>query len=166
MRARRWVPQLMSAAALLASNPNPNDADIDAAMSGNICRCGTYPRIRAAIKQAARAIAKAREGAEMIFDHIAEDTVRSAAGPSGGTLSRRTFLMAGAAVGGGLLIGVGFGAAATAPAKAAGVVGSAAFSPNAFVRIDPDGQVTVTMGYVEMGQGTYTSVPMLIAEEL
>jgi isoquinoline 1-oxidoreductase alpha subunit len=52
--------QLMSAAALLASNPNPNDADIDAAMSGNICRCGTYPRIRAAIKQAARAIAKAR----------------------------------------------------------------------------------------------------------
>jgi len=55
------VPQLMSAAALLASNPNPNDADIDAAMSGNICRCGTYPRIRAAIKQAARAIAKARE---------------------------------------------------------------------------------------------------------
>jgi len=61
MRARRWVPQLMSAAALLASNPNPNDADIDAAMSGNICRCGTYPRIRAAIKRAARAIAKARE---------------------------------------------------------------------------------------------------------
>jgi isoquinoline 1-oxidoreductase alpha subunit len=53
--------QLMSAAALLASNPNPNDADIDAAMSGNICRCGTYPRIRAAIKQAARAIARARE---------------------------------------------------------------------------------------------------------
>ena len=56
------MPQLMSAAALLASNPNPNDADIDAAMSGNICRCGTYPRIRAAIKQATRAIAKAREG--------------------------------------------------------------------------------------------------------
>jgi len=55
------VPQLMSAAALLASNPNPNDADIDAAMSGDICRCGTYPRIRAAIKQAARAIARARE---------------------------------------------------------------------------------------------------------
>jgi isoquinoline 1-oxidoreductase subunit alpha len=43
--------QIMSASALLASNPNPTDADIDAAMSGNICRCGTYPRIRAAIKQ-------------------------------------------------------------------------------------------------------------------
>jgi len=42
--------QLMSASALLASNPNPGDADIDAAMSGNICRCGMYGRIRAAIK--------------------------------------------------------------------------------------------------------------------
>jgi isoquinoline 1-oxidoreductase alpha subunit len=44
--------QLMSAAALLAHNPKPSDADIDAAMSGNICRCGTYQRIRAAIKEA------------------------------------------------------------------------------------------------------------------
>jgi isoquinoline 1-oxidoreductase subunit alpha len=45
--------QIMSAAALLARAPNPTDSDIDAAMSGNICRCGTYVRIRAAIKQAA-----------------------------------------------------------------------------------------------------------------
>ena len=45
--------QIMSAVALLARNPKPTDADIDAAMSGNICRCCTYPRIRAAIKQAA-----------------------------------------------------------------------------------------------------------------
>lgn len=47
--------QLMSACALLKQNPSPSDADIDAAMSGNICRCGTYPRIRAAIHQAAKA---------------------------------------------------------------------------------------------------------------
>jgi isoquinoline 1-oxidoreductase alpha subunit len=46
--------QIMSAAALLASNPHPSDSDIDGAMSGNICRCGTYVRIREAIKQAAR----------------------------------------------------------------------------------------------------------------
>jgi isoquinoline 1-oxidoreductase subunit alpha len=46
--------QVMQAASLLASNPNPGDADIDAAMAGNICRCGTYHRIRAAIKQAAK----------------------------------------------------------------------------------------------------------------
>ena len=45
--------QIMSAAALLASTPDPDDSDIDAAMAGNICRCGTYVRIRAAIKQAA-----------------------------------------------------------------------------------------------------------------
>ena len=45
--------QIMSAAALLASNPHPTDAEIDDAMSGNICRCGTYVRIREAIKQAA-----------------------------------------------------------------------------------------------------------------
>jgi isoquinoline 1-oxidoreductase alpha subunit len=45
--------QIMSAAALLARTPNPSDADIDAAMSGNICRCGTYVRIREAIHQAA-----------------------------------------------------------------------------------------------------------------
>ena len=44
--------QLMSATALLANNPNPSDADIDAAMSGNICRCGMYGRIREAIKAA------------------------------------------------------------------------------------------------------------------
>ena len=46
--------QIMSATALLASNPAPTDEDIDVAMSGNICRCGTYPRIRAAIHTAAR----------------------------------------------------------------------------------------------------------------
>jgi isoquinoline 1-oxidoreductase subunit alpha len=45
--------QIMTAAALLAATPKPDDSDIDAAMAGNICRCGTYVRIRAAIKQAA-----------------------------------------------------------------------------------------------------------------
>jgi isoquinoline 1-oxidoreductase subunit alpha len=44
--------QIMAATALLASNPKPSDADVDAAMSGNLCRCGTYPRIRQAIRQA------------------------------------------------------------------------------------------------------------------
>jgi isoquinoline 1-oxidoreductase alpha subunit len=46
--------QIMSASALLASNPHPTDADIDSAMSGNICRCGTYIRIREGIKRAAQ----------------------------------------------------------------------------------------------------------------
>ena len=46
--------QIMSATALLTEKPKPTDADIDAAMAGNICRCGTYPRIRAAIHKAAK----------------------------------------------------------------------------------------------------------------
>ena len=46
--------QIMSASALLAAKPKPTDADIDGAMAGNICRCGTYPRIRAAIHKAAK----------------------------------------------------------------------------------------------------------------
>ena len=49
--------QIMSATALLRSNPKPTDADIDGAMAGNICRCGTYARIRAAIKDAAQSLA-------------------------------------------------------------------------------------------------------------
>jgi isoquinoline 1-oxidoreductase alpha subunit len=58
--------QIMSAAALLTRAPSPTDADIDAAMSGNICRCGTYVRIRAAIKQAAT-------GKAVILQTIAPD---------------------------------------------------------------------------------------------
>lgn len=51
--------QVMAAAALLAANPRPDDAAIDAAMAGNLCRCGTYPRIRAAVHDAARRLADA-----------------------------------------------------------------------------------------------------------
>ncbi len=51
--------QVMAAAALLAANPRPDDAAIDAAMAGNLCRCGTYPRIRAAVHDAARRLAGA-----------------------------------------------------------------------------------------------------------
>ncbi|MEL0163239.1 MAG: (2Fe-2S)-binding protein [Halieaceae bacterium] len=50
--------QIMAAAALLSSNPRPNDAEIDAAMGGNICRCGTYPRIRKAVHLAAELMAE------------------------------------------------------------------------------------------------------------
>src|SRR5882672_11499804 len=76
-------------------------------------------------------------------------------------LSRRQFLSASAVLGGGLLIGFRTGAAHTAEGAA-----GATFTPNAFIRIASDGQIILTMPYVEMGQGTYTSIPMLIAEEL
>ena len=58
--------QVMSAVALLDANPSPSDNEIDAAMSGNICRCGTYPRIRRGIKRAALAIGAAPEDQETI----------------------------------------------------------------------------------------------------
>ncbi len=51
--------QIVAATALLTKTPNPTDAQIDAAMSGNVCRCGTYPRIREAIHQAAQSVTKA-----------------------------------------------------------------------------------------------------------
>jgi isoquinoline 1-oxidoreductase alpha subunit len=54
--------QIMSASALLAKNPNPTDADIDAAMQGNLCRCGTYPRIRKAIHRAAAHLREQKKG--------------------------------------------------------------------------------------------------------
>ena len=55
--------QIMSAAALLAAKPKPSDADIDAAMSGNICRCGTYARIREGIKRAAHGVTSGKKEA-------------------------------------------------------------------------------------------------------
>ena len=76
-------------------------------------------------------------------------------------VSRRTFLVASAAAGGGLLLG--FCVPRLIGAKAAM---ADTFGPNAFVRIRPDNSVTLIMPQVEMGQGTYTSMPMLIAEEL
>ena len=90
-----------------------------------------------------------------LFDRIAADAP---------DFSRRTLLQAGAAAGGALLVGflaplgAAVGKAGDAPAKG--------FAPNAFIRIDPAGQVTLVMPQVEMGQGTYTSISMILAEEL
>jgi isoquinoline 1-oxidoreductase beta subunit len=77
-------------------------------------------------------------------------------------LTRRSFLRAGAAAGGGLMLSLRL-PFASGKAEAADADG---FAPNAFIRIADDGQIVLTMPYVEMGQGTYTSIPMLIAEEL
>src|SRR6516164_3514609 len=74
-------------------------------------------------------------------------------------VSRRAFLKTGAAAGGGLLLSFALDCAE-------GDAAAGTFAPNAFIRIDRDGAVTLVMPQVEMGQGTYTSMPMLIAEEL
>ncbi len=77
-------------------------------------------------------------------------------------LSRRGFLQTGATAGGGLLLSLHV----PLSSAAAAVPRNPGFAPNAFIRIGADGQVVLTMPYVEMGQGTYTAIPMLIAEEL
>src|SRR5712672_785845 len=89
----------------------------------------------------------------MILDRIASRSAES-------NLSRRSFLATGAAAGGGLMVSLSlpFGRSETAASEG--------FAPNAFIRIGTDGEVVLTIPYVEMGQGTYTSIPMLIAEEL
>ena len=75
-------------------------------------------------------------------------------------LSRRGFLATSAAIGGGLVLSLSL------PFDGTEAATSEDFAPNAFIRIGSDGEVVLTMPYVEMGQGTYTSIPMLIAEEL
>jgi isoquinoline 1-oxidoreductase subunit beta len=94
-----------------------------------------------------------------MFDPLVDLEVGSKGKTSRG-VSRRTVLKVGAAAGGGLLLSVGL------PYSAGSAADDANFAPNAFVRIARDGQVTLTMSQVEMGQGTYTSMPMLVAEEL
>src|SRR5258707_7864449 len=89
----------------------------------------------------------------MIRDRVASCT-------SDTHLSRRSFLGTGAAIGGGLMLSLSL------PFGRSEAASSESFAPNAFIRIGGDGQVVLTMPYVEMGQGTYTSIPMLIAEEL
>jgi len=81
-------------------------------------------------------------------------------------LSRRTFLQTGAAVGGGLLLGFTLPPLSPLSPLPPRVQNDGPFAPNAFIRIDRDGRVTLMMHKVEMGQGTYTSMPMLLAEEL
>ena len=84
---------------------------------------------------------------------------------SSGSLSRRRFLVTSLVLGGGLMIEFTFGRCVDA-ADATREILDKPFAPNAFISIDSDSQVTLVMPYVEMGQGTYTSISMLIAEEL
>lgn len=141
--------QLMSAAALLDSNPAPTDADIDNAMSGNICRCGTYTRIRASIKEAAAS----RRGVA-IWEAPADGGRRHEHHQS---LSKE------------LLPGRRYARARC------DVAGSSRFTrrqadirlgTEPFLGIDPDGTVTVTSHRSEMGQGIRTAIAQVVADEL
>jgi isoquinoline 1-oxidoreductase beta subunit len=94
----------------------------------------------------------------MILGQITSQATASGRSPSVNGFSRRIFLQAG----GGLLLSFSL----PSPNGEAEAAGADGFAPNAFIRIERDGQIILTMPYVEMGQGTYTSIPMLIAEEL
>jgi isoquinoline 1-oxidoreductase beta subunit len=136
--------QIMSAAAMLAAKPRPTNADIDTAMSGNICRCGTYQRIRRAIHRAAGTLAReVRNERHRQFEPA--------------------FFQSRHHQGGGLLLG--FHVPAQAGAIAA-TVRSEQATLNSWVRIARDGTVTVIVGQSEMGQGIMTAIPMIIADEL
>ena len=88
---------------------------------------------------------------------------------SGDTMSRRVFLKSTAAAGAGLTLGLYFGdalAQASGPGKTVGSAAAGTFAPNAFLRIGRDNTVTIVVKHLEMGQGVYTGLPTLIAEEL
>ena len=138
--------QIMSAAALLAGTPHPDDADIDAAMAGNICRCGTYVRIRAAIKKAA-----ARG--------LGRQSMTMSAKPSGSLPPRASARPAPPAA----ACCFGFQLAAVTPAAPDGPRYS---RPTPSSASTGDGKITLIMPQVEMGQGIYTAVAMILAEEL
>src|SRR5689334_13745026 len=86
--------------------------------------------------------------------------------PAADPVSRRTFLKVTAASGAGLTLGIFVADAIAQAKKCPGAPGAAAFAPNAFLRIAPDNTVTVIGKHIELGQGTYTGLPMLIADEL
>jgi isoquinoline 1-oxidoreductase beta subunit len=98
----------------------------------------------------------------MTSDRHASGASSQAEITSANALSRRGFLQAGVVAGGGLLLSLNLPFLAAKAEAATDEV----FTPNAFVSIGRDGRITLTMPYVEMGQGTYTSIPMLIADEL
>jgi isoquinoline 1-oxidoreductase subunit beta len=98
----------------------------------------------------------------MTRGHLTSGTASPAPSLLANDVSRRSFLQAGATAGGGLLLSLSL-RLAHGEVEAARADG---FAPNAFIRVDRAGQIVLSMPYVEMGQGTYTSIPMLIAEEL
>ena len=144
--------QIMSAVALLQANPAPTDADIDAAMSGNICRCGTYVRIRKAVHRAAEL-------------HAWQQAVsqRPPAGAAPADAGRRRFLRRAAGAGGGLVLALTLPPVAGSPRASAAAARS---QLNAWLRIGADDSITILVDRSEMGQGVYTALPTLLAEEL
>ncbi len=161
------------ACALLAKKPKPTDADIDRAMEGNLCRCGTYLRIRAAVHKAVGCDGIERSNAmSSAQEEFMEKT----------SFSRRSLLRASALTGGGFLLGLFPRADAQAqapgappsqlagrggpPAQGPGRGSPAPLAPANFISISPEGIATIASPNTEMGQGSFNLLPMMVAEEL
>ena len=144
--------QIMSAAALLATTPKPTDADIDRAMNGNLCRCGTYLRIRQAIHQRGRDADAPAQTAS-----AAAAAIRRTPWQPASSLNRRSFLRVSALAGGGMLVASYFDAGRDLRARASRRDRRHRRSlPNAFIKIAPDGIVTIMAKNPEVGQGIKT----------
>ena len=155
---------ILSATSLLRDRRNPSDDEIVAAMNGNVCRCGTYPRILAAIKRAAQQQAQGAEPMSARNEFEREFFEGGAWNPPGGSqFDRRDFLKL---FGGGLFVGL---ASAPAWAQESGRSFGGHALPkdlSAWLHIAADGRVRVFTGKVEVGQNIRTSLAQLVAEEL
>ena len=138
--------QVMTAVALLRAKPKPTDADIDAAFAGNICRCGTYQRIRMAVHAAAAIHGERANERQRSHPPSLPLDERRGLGRSRHRLPR--------APGRPPRSSRRRAPAPTLPA------------PNAFLQIGADDLVTVRLAHSEMGQGIWTTLSMLVAEEL
>ena len=147
--------QIMAASALLKKKPKPTDADIDAAMT-NICRCGTYqphPRSDPSGRRQHQRRYRRQQG-------LRRRAMTTTAIPQ--TLSRRNFLISGAAAGGGLALGFNVPGLDDALAQ----LGTEGNEVGAWVFIKPNDDVIIRIARSEMGQGTLTGLAQLVAEEL
>ena len=162
--------QIMTAAALLARTPHPSAEEIVTAMTGNLCRCGTYMRIRRAVAHASGASgASGAAGASSAvrIGCAVQALTTAALSPApeppkapATDPSRRTFLKVAAAATGGLLIAIHGDSAIFAQS------GPDAFHPNPFIRIDPDDTVTIWSRNPEMGEGVKTALSLIVVDEL
>ncbi len=140
--------QIMQAAELLTRTPNPTDADIDRAMAGNICRCGTYQRIRAAIKTAANV---RRRG------HEPHRKRQPPPVPRHGAVSTGAFVLAAQ-----VLPKSAFAQDPAVRTRAQG----AALNPSVYLGIETDGTIYIITHRSEMGTGIRTTLPLVAADEL
>ena len=155
--------QIMRATALLARNPQPTDDEIDRDMAANICRCGTYTRIRKAIHNAAARSRKPEVRDERLSAGVHAEAARAARGRIGALSPPRLHQAHGSR--GRRARARGVAAARRAPSARA-AERRAAFDANPYVQIQPDGKIVLFAKNPEVGQGVKTSLPMIVAEEL